>query len=303
MCGLQNKGDNTNRKGNMTMKNITDSIKQIPQKLLIAIAENTFYEFNNLRNQPEMCYYTDMATFLNGIVVNKPEPNKEICLWASRYSYLNDEEELRNGLERLKIMGAPDYLVNGLSQMHSKDHIISLSMAKDSLPMWNTYGDKGNGVMLLFDTKRLLSIYAGRLQPCFYSNSQYDNNIEDTISYTKYGQNYWEMSKEQQIYVNIFLASMYVILRKNVKYNYEKEVRIFGIGSEYFDETKEIHYRYAKGKVVPYVMEYLPKDALKGVCVGPTAEFDLSSNALNEFLLSKGFGHCNIIKSEIPFRG
>lgn len=285
------------------MESITDNIKQIPQKTLFEIAENTFYEFKNLQSQHEVYYYTDMATFLNGIVVNKPKPNKEICLWASRYSYLNDEEELRNGHERLKLMGAPDYLVEGLSQMHSKDHIISLSMAKDSLPMWNTYGDKGNGVMLVFDTKRLLSHYAGRLQPCFYSESQYDNNIEDTISNSKFGQNYLKMNKEQQIYVHIFIASMYVILRKNEKYNYENEVRIFGIGSEYFDETKEIHYRYAKGKVVPFVMEYLPKDVVIGVCIGPTAEYDLSSKALKEFLVGKGLGHCNIIKSEIPFRG
>ncbi len=285
------------------MVSITDNIKQIPQKTLFEIAGNTFYEFKSLQSQHEVYYYTDMSTFLNGIVVNKPEPNKEICLWASRYSYLNDEEELQNGLERLKLLGAPDYLVEGLSQMHSKDHIISLSMAKDSLPMWNTYGDKGNGVMLVFDTKRLLSHYAGRLQPCFYSESQYDNNIEDTIGNLKFGQNYLKMNKEQQIYVHIFLASMYVILRKNKKYDYENEVRIFGIGSEYFDETKEIHYRYAKGKVVPYVTEYLPRNVIKGVCVGPTSEYDLSSKALKEFLVSRGLGHCNIIKSEIPYRG
>jgi hypothetical protein len=59
------------------MVNITYNIKQIPQKTLFETTENTFNEYNSLKSQHEMHYYTDMATVLNGIVVN---PHKEICL-------------------------------------------------------------------------------------------------------------------------------------------------------------------------------------------------------------------------------
>lgn len=282
---------------------IKEEIRQIPSRSVIDIAENVFYEFKKMWSQQEVFYYTDISTFINGIIVEKPKLNNEICLWASRYSYMNDTEELLLGINKIKSWGAPDYLIDGLPQLHEKDHVISMTMAKDELPMWNTYGNNGKGVMLSFNTKKLLAIYGGRIQPCFYSESDYSKDIESSIRDSMYGQEYNKLTKRQKMFIQIFIANMYVILGKNMKYNYEKEVRIYGIGSEYFDKAKQVFFRYSKNKIIPYVKEYLPKSALTGVCFGPLAEYDMSSLSMKEFLLSHGFEHCIITKSQIPYRG
>ena len=282
---------------------ISEEIQQIPRKLITNIAEDVFYKFKDLKDQQEVFYYTDVSTLINGIIVEKPKQDNEICLWASRYSFMNDSEELSLGMKKIESWGAPDYLLDGLLQLHEKDHVISMTMAKDELPMWNTYGNSGMGVMLSFSIQKLLALYGGRLQPCFYSESKYAEEIESAIKAPRFGEEYEKLSCGQKIYIHVFLASIYVILSKNIKYEYEKEVRIYGIGSKYFDNKKDVFFRYSKNKIIPYVKEYFPKSALTGICFGPLAEYELSSQAMKEFLFSRGFEHCKITKSQIPYRG
>ena len=272
--------------------------------MFIQIAEETFYEWKRLLNVKYLYYYCSTDVFLNGIVVNNPSPQKELCLWASRYSYMNDKEELQCGIRRIESWNPPNYLVEGIKQAHQTDHIISLSMAEDSLTMWNTYGDGGKGVMLVFDTKLLLSQYAGRLQPCFYSDSEYDINIETSFGPIIQGSMFNGLSLVDYMGILIPLLLMYAILRKDKNYDYEKEVRIYGIGNRYFDkEEREVLYRYSKGLVVPYVKEYFPQKVLKEVRFGPVAEHELSEISMREFLHAKGFIDCKVTHSNIPYRG
>jgi hypothetical protein len=286
------------------MSTSKDNTKNQNSKLFIQIAEETFYEWKRLLNVKYLYYYCSTDVFLNGIVVNNPSPQKELCLWASRYSYMNDKEELQCGIRRIESWNPPNYLVEGIKQAHQTDHIISLSMAEDSLTMWNTYGDGGKGVMLVFDTKLFLSQYAGRLQPCFYSDSEYDINIETSFGPIIQGSMFNGLSLVDYMGILIPLLLMYAILRKDKNYDYEKEVRIYGIGNRYFDkEEREVLYRYSKGLVVPYVKEYFPQKVLKEVRFGPVAEHELSEISMREFLHAKGFIDCKVTHSNIPYRG
>lgn len=258
---------------------------------------NTFFKYKDLENINELYYYTDTSTLLNGIL--RP---KEICLWASRWSHLNDTQELSCGIEAIRAIGGPDYLTETLHKCNSLGHIISMSMAKDYLPMWNIYGDKGKGVMIVFDTQELLKQYDGRIQPCIYSNSEYDIAVLEEIANPK-GSPWLSMEIEQRIYASFIQSMYFAILRKDYHYEYEKEVRIIGLGNPYYDAKKEIKYRYGKGKIIPYIEENLPKSALKGIWLGPLSENDVSQCALNEFLEKYDYKNVAITKSEIPYRG
>ena len=273
-------------------------------ELFIQIARKTFYEWDRLRDVKHLFYYCSTDVFMDGIVVKNPSPQKELCLWASRYSYLNDKEELQCGIRRIESWNPPTYLIDGIKQAHETDHIISLSMAEDNLTMWNTYGNRGKGMMLAFDTKMLLSQYAGRLQPCFYSDGEYDKNIEDFFAHIIQGSMFKGLPFKDYMEILVPLLLMYAILRKDKNYDYEKEVRIYGIGGKNFDiEKKDIQYRYSKGLVIPYVKEYFPKTMLKEVRFGPVAEHELSEKAMHEFLRAKGFIDCKVTHSIIPYRG
>ena len=286
------------------MSSTKDKTENRCNELFIQIARKTFYEWDRLRDVKHLYYYCSTDVFMNGIVVKDPTPQKELCLWASRYSYMNDKEELLCGIRRIESWNPPDYLIDGIKQAHQVNHIISLSMAEDNLTMWNTYGDGGKGVMLAFDTELLLSQYAGRLQPCFYSDGEYDTNIEDSFGHIIQGSMFKGLPFKEYFEILFPLLLMYATLRKDKNYDYEKEVRIYGIGDKYFDkERSKIHYRYSKGIVVPYVKEFFPKTMLKEVRFGPVAEHDLSEKALHEFLQAKGFFDCKVTHSNIPYRG
>lgn len=286
------------------MSSTKDKTENRGNELFIQIARKTFYEWDRLRDVKHLYYYCSTDVFMNSIVVKDPTPQKELCLWASRYSYMNDKEELLCGIRRIESWNPPDYLIDGIKQAHQVNHIISLSMAEDNLTMWNTYGDGGKGVMLAFDTELLLSQYTGRLQPCFYSDGEYDTNIEDSFGHIIQGSMFKGLPFKEYFEILFPLLLMYATLRKDKNYDYEKEVRIYGIGDKYFDkERSKIHYRYSKGIVVPYVKEFFPKTMLKEVRFGPVAEHDLSEKALHEFLQAKGFFDCKVTHSNIPYRG
>ena len=61
--------------------------------------DNLFGELVSSIDSPSVYCYTDIDALLNGIIVNSPKENKEICLWATKWSHFNDPSELKAGLE------------------------------------------------------------------------------------------------------------------------------------------------------------------------------------------------------------
>lgn len=254
--------------------------------------------------QDYLYYYTDTNTFINGIIRKEQEVGREICLWASRWSHLNDPSENTIGYDLMRKINTPPNVVEMVKAGNKKNHSISLSTRFDDLPMWKMYGDGGNGVMLAFNCKQLVDSYDGRLQYCIYEDSQYDQDFINTLYKMDLGKWFDNLDNVIQQFLLSRVLMRYCSIIKNAKYEFENEVRIIGCGNRFFDEqSKDVAYRYSNGRVIPYVKEYLPKQALSKVVLGPLSNVSLSEDSLKEFLDSKGFNHVDVIESEIPYRG
>jgi hypothetical protein len=263
-----------------------------------------FYDWPFLITEEALLYYyTDIDALLNGIIVKDPKENKEICLWATRCTHLNDKNELMEGIEQMKKIVKP-HVVEKLNEAVKVGHTISFSRQRDSLPMWSMYGRNGTGVMLSFDVEVLAKKYFNRLQPCVYVGTEYDNDVFDNIYKREWGDDFNKADDEMKSVVSILMASQYIMLRKNRTFEYEDECRIIGIGFPYFmkEKDREVLYRNKNGIIVPYIEEFFPKKALKEVMLGPNLDPELSKATLEEFLSSRGF-NVDVKMSKVPYRG
>ena len=84
-----------------------------------------------------ICHYTSFEALL-GIV----HPDA-LLFRATRFSHLDDPNEFKWALEKLKIKEC-DY-------MEEYPYVISVCTAYDSLNLWKLYGHNGLGVMLCID--------------------------------------------------------------------------------------------------------------------------------------------------------
>ena len=99
-------------------------------------ASNVFNEFYGLQKLASLYYYTDMNALVNGIIVPEPEVNREICLWATKWSHLNDSQENYIALDMLKDVFKNNLEVyNAFVSLSGDNHSISFSKEKDYLPM------------------------------------------------------------------------------------------------------------------------------------------------------------------------
>lgn len=285
----------------MNSNKIRDEIKKLDPEAFVRIHEQLFNECRLLSSRPILYHYTSLKSFVDGIIVEKPVFGKEICLWASRYTHLNDPTEIISGIDKVRSF-APDYVVDMLQQMLTKNHVLSFSTANDSLGMWKMYGDDCSGIMLGFDTKVLQSRFGGLLQPCMYINSEYEKDVTQKLKNCDFDSVFKSLSHTQQLFILASLSLMYVTILKNNYYESEKEVRCIGIGSPYLHGDADCLYRTARGKIVPYVKVFLPKSALKSVWLGPRIKSKQSVSDMKEMLLNRGFNDVQVLSSSIPYQ-
>lgn len=287
------------------------------------IVGNVFWKFfsqNKLSRCKSIYHYTDLNALINGIIVPKPEEGKEICLWATRCTHMNDKKELKEGLQSAirSLLASFDNkdqdvinLVKGAAKRAYEDvkfsHIISFSMTKDSLPMWNTYGCNASGVMLVFDVENLYETNAFMV-PCIYKGDFYYEKSQQRFS------NFDILSNDERPngavlapefsgFVLSLIIAYYILLLKNNDFEYENEIRMLCAGTPLSEEQSEIKYRINnKGMITPYVEAYFPKEVLKEVWIGPTRNIDLTVETLREYLDSRGFEHTKVVKSKVPYR-
>ena len=264
-----------------------------------------FYDWSFLIEEEILLYYyTDINAFLNGIIVKDPLPNKEICLWATRSTHLNDKNELIEGLNQMSKIVKP-HVVERLKETVNSCHTISFSRQRDCLPMWSMYGKNGTGIMLSFDVRALAHRYFNRLQPCVYEDSEYDIDVFNNINKREWGDLFNSADAKMKSDVSICMALQYIMLRKNRAFEYEDECRVIGIGLPFYvqEKNREILYRNKDGMIVPYIEEFLPREALREVMIGPNIDPKLSKNTLEDFLKSRGFEGVHVKTSDIPYRG
>lgn len=282
----------------MKKDTIKKEFENIDSQIWVKIARRCFKGWETMRSSQEyLYYYTDMNAVVNGIF----KYDNKICLWASRWTHLNDPREVKIGLEELYNQGTPDWVIDDVLQSLKTSHSISFSCYNDILPMWKMYGDGGNGAMLVFDMKVLLKKWGGLLQPCIYKNTPEYTYLKDMFFHPELHPELDALSSAQKTVIWFKLGQMFASVLKNDDYYYENEVRLVGLGNIFFGEKCEQKYRFSSGKIVPYVESFMPKESLKRICLGPLVD---SSNieTLKEYLQNKGYDNVCVTGSKIHYR-
>lgn len=291
-------------------------------------------------------HYTGLDTLfkmLDGI------SNDNIVFFASKVSELNDSSEFIYGLKKLwnwlpyieKQLSINDnYKVSRITKKNSsitekellqmvKDilsrsqyvpFIVSFSNNKDSLPMWDMYGNNGYGVALGF--KLQANILRKRKEPIM-DLTNYDPTVphswrvsygdffirDDVLKYVMFlYRNYYESThiitdKKDIFYAQSDLireiATIPAVLLKHPAYKYEEESRLIFLSNN----LKSIKFRNnRKGNVIQYIEVEIPVYLLKEIVIGPCFDVKSVKNNIQIILDQKGLKGIKIIDSKIPYR-
>ena len=252
-----------------------------------------------LKHEPVLYHYTNIEALFNGILVkDSPKEGEEISLYATDHRYLNDIEEIKGGCKRLKEKLGPmlEGIINedtDFDELFDKDeprYIISFSLNPDSIPMWSTYGRRGNGIALGFDTKKLVSSIKD-IHPCIYTEKDMDEALKLLHDKTNF-------DSENALFFVLYACLHMVNLIKDSSYEYEKEIRFLSVQVD----VKDRKYRYANNLIIPYIQKFLPKEALKTITIGPNLNTEMVKRSVREYIDSLGFKDVEIKISDVPFR-
>ena len=231
-------------------------------------------------------HYTTVDALVNGILPEKYKVGKEVCLRATHYKYVNDPTELMDGYNIMVNTLLKDCPIEKRNEFKKellkvwKDtYMISFSCAKNSLPMWNAYGNRGYGIAI--ELKRPKTIEARSIVlRCLYTSA-------DVSKYLK---------RECKLPADLLTAYLPLMI-KHKAYKYEKEIRFVG---DFEGVTTQ--YREKNGFIIPYKSIYFPKEQIKSITIGPCLNPNETYYSLREFLNNRGLEKVPIIPSFIPFR-
>lgn len=281
----------------------------------------------------DLIYHYTNASALLGMFKNCSQKNPYITMWATHALYLNDPTEYRYGKEVChkllqaveEELGIPeiDRLSVRMYEEQMQDHfklidmayaqeprqigrgypyVISFSKNRDTLSMWNTYAQRGNGIAIGFDKDELQRRCKQlKIKSCYYDIEDKDySSVKNEIK-RKYGQ-YQHRVMNDPAFAPIdfmqYLHSEFAAYTKHKAYIEEREVRCK------INQSDGILFREANGMVVPYVETKIPFECVKELIVGPTIDKDRMNNSLFMLLASKKCKHgVQIEMSKIPYRG
>lgn len=292
----------------------------------------------------ELYHYTTGAGLLGMLKDYDADKDPNLTMWATHYAYMNDPTEYMFGInlclplikEIEEEEGVPEEDKIYPSLNEAKDlpkywgvlelkhwefrgifnpYIISFSQARDSLHMWNMYGQNGNGLALCLDMDRIrLDKTHYLFDSCVYAENEISiedkEKIKDKIRpfYTERHDAYKEMKHrfrdEQQNIAKTFLFAPFIYAGvasyvKHRAYIEEREYRMLAYGS------KDTFFRERNGEIVPYKKENIAFEALQYIIVGPTRDFERTRNSILLLFGQKGISWSpeKIIQSEVPYNG
>lgn len=260
--------------------------------------------FFNIKETPVLYHYTTIDALYNGILVKEPESEeKALSLFATDHRYLNDEKEIAHGCKILKRYIKKVFKLEFKSNRdifnpdETISYIISFSKDGDCLPMWSTYGNRGDGIAFGFDSS-VLQNCLGRVIPCLYT----DNDLESYfLALLKKLESYipsspTEIEKKESFFRLGYASAKMVPMLKNKFFSYEREVRFVTM------QGSDKRFRLRNSLIVPYTIKYLPKNALKTIVIGPDLQFEKTKMSIHEYIDSLGFENVTIVRSKAPFR-
>lgn len=284
-------------------------------------------------------HYTSIDGLL-GMLKECSKDNPYITMWATHSMFLNDPSEYKCGKDVCKraLLEVEDELEIDKNKRISKSlyndkevesnelsdfiystipetiewgvpYIISLSRSRDSLPMWNTYAHKGQGIALGFDKYSLQMENGIEITNCCYDDIE-DNEFVQL--YTKIKERlrklYDNRDKvdEAHIYANydLMLRDYYLAI-KHKGYKYERETRCFATQKKNEDSKDVILYRNSNNMITPYIERKINISCLKEIFIGPCANKDRMKYSLIMLLKDKikDLERIDIKYSDIPYLG
>ena len=307
------------------------------------------------------CHYTTLDACLNILNSAKRLENEELSItfWGSSIFYMNDPQEFYYGFNALwpllkevenklhidndlrvsniwreaKLKGSEaeinNKVLNVLYESNQTPFVISFSLCRDNLPLWNMYSDKGRGACLEFingeyefttpdgeiptgekEIEKYMKVHTIKevcFDTVFYDAEKIDSK-KDIMHHIEIFYNTYKDVIEQKSFGNLFnlkleiLIAIYIRLSpllKNKAYEYEHEVRI--IQKE--KDINNIKIRCnANGKLIPYIETNIPIKYIRNIVIGPACDFNATKKAIQTRLYQLGINSINILKSKVPYR-
>lgn len=293
----------------------------------------------------ELYHYTTGAGLLGMLKDYDAEKNPNLTIWATHYAYMNDPTEFEFGIEICLPLikeieeedGVPEDekiypILNGTKELPKywgilefkhweyqgvlNPCMISFSQAKDSLHMWNMYGQNGNGLALCFDMDSMRRSKTNYLfDSCVYIGNDIPNEYKEQIKQKIRGfyknkcdlfremRSSPEMNEKYKIGLTFMVAPfIYAGVASYLKHEAYKDEQEFRM---LVNERANFRFRERNGEIIPYREETIPFEALQYILIGPTRDFKRTRNSILLLLGQKGISWSpdKIIQSNVPYRG
>lgn len=281
----------------------------------------------------EIFHYTDLNG-LQGILEGRG-------FWLSEAKFLNDAEEIYNGVKITKdliekLMAKDRYssfseiLLGTLNKIESHDYtnnyIASFSLKSDDLEQWRAYAKNGSGVCIGFDTDKKTNYPHFLTQAWMLRKVVYDDKIKIWILHSIIIKYFYEYKKDKlkgvytdkDDYIKSLTDSLVRIYInfKNKAFESEREVRLVYATNDPLELFNKKYYRNINNVLVPYICtndsklknedgEKLEIDLLPitKIIVGPTVNQDVTTRSVKNFIKDIGYSADIVKLSEIPYRG
>lgn len=255
-------------------------------------------------------------------------------LWATNIKFLNDEQEfvhalglvkeiLNNSRKKTKVNHGNlhqyrsfiDQVMNSLDdldELHSEDiFTCSFSEEKDLLSQWRGYCRGVHGYCIHFDLDMLLAAVSEKflmseIHSCVYDDEKKRKKILGDLNL--HWKNYAKLKsaddKEKEIFELKYKISTHASHFKHSSFSEEKEHRL--VIRESWVVDAPIKFRTGPMSIIPYLEIPAPKEAVKGIGVGPTRDQELANrgvDALRKTMFDVvGLLDCEVVPSLIPYR-
>jgi len=280
--------------------------------------------FENFR---EYKYHFTSCAGLYGMLKDYSMDNPYLTMWATHSSFMNDSSEYEYGKEMcIKVLKLyekqakvpSDKSIFKLGKKRIEDFLlndapflISLTGNIESAAMWSMYSSGGSGIALKFDVATLQKHYLlngkNSIEPtsCIYCKKANDILTKHGAYIDLLYKTIWSFynSEDDDNFPEVLLFDIASQIKHN-SFEYEDEHRI--VVSK---DNRKVLYRVRDNIIIPYVEVKVPIEALKGIIVGPTANYDYIKKSIEMYIESLDWDpmfqklSINIQKSEVPYRG
>jgi len=279
-------------------------------------------------DEPETLYhYTSIDTLEK--IFTESVGKDYFILRGTNIEYLNDYKELNLAIELMQNVAkefefqgkdiAGKKLSEFLTQTKLKSllnsfglksdlFITSFSENYDSLPMWNMYGNNGNGIAIGCKRSNIISEdnAFSRWGRCNYNKELYKKFLQEYFPeiYNSITINGKKISLDLGLLFNE--VSFYFGTFKHRSFEYEKEWRLM---KQLNLDRQQIKFHPSNGILKPFIENKFPKIDLKKIVLGPCADKELSERSVQMLLQKAGFSlnkkdenFVEVLISEAPYR-